>query len=314
MSESFVDLSYRGLSLGRRIKLTRVHAASGYLEMPAPMPVGTSIAIATDEGLTLEATVTRVHEQVGGATIAPGMQVAPKLEGDEIVAWWEARVASTKAAEEAAAAAVAERAPVANDAHVPVIIVPSASPAPSTPSASPAPSTPPPAGHAPPREPAVVAAEAAARPDRVTVRPRSHTVPTPPPAGAVADAAEWASDLGKAAAAVAAAMAPAPPQVHPSMDHGATTVMQAVDPAALGLEEGGVVRDSSQMDATLPHSIVDDGKMTTVMSAVDPAALGLEVTESGQFVAATEETTDVGAAPTDDKKAGGSKKRKKRKS
>jgi hypothetical protein len=292
MSEAFVDLSYRGLSLGRRIKLTRVHATSGYLETPAPMPVGTSIAIATDEGLTLEATVTHVHEQVGGATVAPGMQFAPKLEGESLLAWWDALVAATKAAEEAAvAAATAEQA-----AQAPAIIAPSTPPPP-----GPAPTTPPPPGPAP------VAADAPARAERVTVRPRSHTVPAPPPEGAVPDAAEWASDLGKAAAAVAAAMTPAP-KLHPSMDHGATTVMQAVDPAALGLEE-----TRSTGEHSVPYAIVDDGQKTTMMSAVDPAALGIEVTESGRFVAATDESAD--AAPAgDDKKSGGTKKRKKRRS
>ena len=43
VSESFVDLTYRGLPLGRRIKLTQVRPSSGYLELAAPMPVGTAI-------------------------------------------------------------------------------------------------------------------------------------------------------------------------------------------------------------------------------------------------------------------------------
>jgi hypothetical protein len=108
MSECLVDLSYRGLSLGQRIKLTRVEAASGYLEMPAPMPVGTSIAIATDDGLTLDAIVTEVHEQAGGATVAPGMQVAPKLAGDA-TAWWSAHLdAAPEPATEAPTVEIAE--------------------------------------------------------------------------------------------------------------------------------------------------------------------------------------------------------------
>ena len=41
MIESFVDLTYRGLSLGRRIKLTQVRPTSGTLELVSPMPVGT---------------------------------------------------------------------------------------------------------------------------------------------------------------------------------------------------------------------------------------------------------------------------------
>ena len=92
MSESFVDLSYRGLGLGKRIKLTQVRAATGYLEVPAPMPVGTTLGIATDDGVLLEVTVTEVHEQVGGTDKPPGMVVKPKLEADAARAWWKQRV------------------------------------------------------------------------------------------------------------------------------------------------------------------------------------------------------------------------------
>src|SRR5688572_24538068 len=92
MSESFVDLSYRGLALGKRIKLTQVRAAAGYLEVPAPMPVGTTIGIATDDGVLLEATVTEVREQVSGEGRPPGMVVKPKLEADAARAWWKQRV------------------------------------------------------------------------------------------------------------------------------------------------------------------------------------------------------------------------------
>ena len=93
MSESFVDLTYRGLPLGRRIKLTQVRPTSGYLEMPTPMPVGTAISISTDEGLSIDALVTSIHEQVGGSDRAPGMQIAPALTDDTLTGWWQARVA-----------------------------------------------------------------------------------------------------------------------------------------------------------------------------------------------------------------------------
>lgn len=93
MSESFVDLTYRGLALGRRVKLTQVRPTTGYVELPAPMPVGTAIAIATDDGAQAGARVVEVHEQVGGATQAPGMRIAPELGGgDAFAAWWKARV------------------------------------------------------------------------------------------------------------------------------------------------------------------------------------------------------------------------------
>lgn len=92
MSESFVDLSYRGLAVGKRIKLTRVRPTAGFLEMPTPMPVGTTIGIATDDGVLLEATVAEVHEQVTGVERVPGMLVKPKLDAETARAWWKDRV------------------------------------------------------------------------------------------------------------------------------------------------------------------------------------------------------------------------------
>jgi hypothetical protein len=98
--ESFVDLTYRGLALGRRIKLTQVRPTTGYLELPMPMPVGTLVAISTDEGVTLEATVTQIHEQVGGSERVPGMIVKPQLGGEAAQRWWKARVALPEVSDE----------------------------------------------------------------------------------------------------------------------------------------------------------------------------------------------------------------------
>jgi hypothetical protein len=88
---SFVDLSYRGLALARRVKLTQVRPSSGYVEMPTPMPVGTQIAITTDDGVSIEAIVAEIHEQVAGATQTPGMLVQPSLDG-AAADWWKERV------------------------------------------------------------------------------------------------------------------------------------------------------------------------------------------------------------------------------
>jgi len=92
MSESFVDLSYRGLSLGKRVKLTQVRPTTGYVEVPAPMPVGTPIGIATDDGVLIEALVAEVREQITGVEQIPGMVVKPKLEADAARSWWQERV------------------------------------------------------------------------------------------------------------------------------------------------------------------------------------------------------------------------------
>lgn len=90
---SFVDLSYRGLALARRVKLTQVRPTSGYVEMPTPMPVGTQIAITTDDGVAIDAVVAEIHEQVGGATQIPGMLVQPALSG-AAADWWKAHVSA----------------------------------------------------------------------------------------------------------------------------------------------------------------------------------------------------------------------------
>jgi len=92
VSECFVDLAYRGLPLGRRIKLTQIRPSTGYLEVPTPMPVGTTITIDGSEGVTFEAIVAAIQEQVGGIDRAPGMLVKPKLDG-AAAEWWKSRVA-----------------------------------------------------------------------------------------------------------------------------------------------------------------------------------------------------------------------------
>ncbi|MBP9087692.1 MAG: hypothetical protein KBG15_16335 [Kofleriaceae bacterium] len=94
MIESFVDLTYRGIELARRVKLTAVSASHGYLEVATPMPVGTEVAITTDENVRFTALVSEIHEQIAGATQAPGMRVAPSLLEADAQSWWAARSAS----------------------------------------------------------------------------------------------------------------------------------------------------------------------------------------------------------------------------
>jgi hypothetical protein len=94
--DSFVDVTYLGLELGRRVKLTEIDAGSGYLEVAAPMPVGTALElrIEPDGGgaaLAIAAVVRGVHEQVGGSDRAPGMRIEPQLAG-AAQAWWTERV------------------------------------------------------------------------------------------------------------------------------------------------------------------------------------------------------------------------------
>lgn len=262
-AETFVDLIYRGLSLGRRIKLTQVRPQNGYLEHPTPMPVGTALTISTDDGLVLDAVVTSVHEQVGGSEVAPGMRFKPALATDQISTWWKARVTDTD----------------------PVL-------KPAAPAKSP--TTPP-----------------------MTVRPRTQTVPEPVPADA-----PTVPTVPVPTPVVAAPSAPIPKPVEAIVDARRTTVMNAVDQQLLeSLAKNPDEIDRLQRRSG-EYAVVDDGQRTMVMDAVDPAALGLDVTMSGSFpVAGDDEEDDDGPstadsspmAAGDDKKPGAKpKKRKKR--
>ncbi|MDQ3364309.1 MAG: hypothetical protein M3680_02620 [Myxococcota bacterium] len=259
MIESFVDLTYRGLALGRRVKLTQVRPSTGYLEMPTPMPVGTQLVITTDEGVALEAVVTHIHEQVGGSERVPGMIVRPALPDATASAWWQARVALPEA-------------PVAHQLE---------------------------------------------RGSRVTVRPRSQTVQAPPsaPDGHVALSTEVTAT--KELSVYVAEQAPAA-EPRPASDAGRTTVMPAVDQellAELMKHEGGgehLVRRTGE------HAVVDDGLRTMVMDAIDPAALGLDTSASGPLPAASSSGGIVAASDDESGEADkskdtpGVKKRKKR--
>lgn len=258
VAETFVDLTYRGLALGRRIKLTRVRATNGYLEHPTPMPVGTALAIATDDGLVFDAVVEAIHEQVGGSDRAPGMRVKPVFATDQLAGWW--------------------------------------------------------AKHAEPE--VATPAPAADEPKPVTVvRPRSATIPEP------VVAAE-ATTLRGSIPTPDEPLTTTPP----ARGGSATTVMNAIDQdllAQLSKEDGGV---EALTRRTGEHEVVDDGMRTSVMDAVDPAALGLDVSmlssESGPISAAEGEGEDdersaAESGPIDAQgekkpKAGGSKKRKKK--
>jgi len=245
MIESFVDLTYRGLSLGRRVKLSQVRPSTGYLETPAPMPVGTLIQIATDEGLTLDAAVTGIHEQTGGSDKAPGMTVAPKLAGEASESWWRARVAYP---DEVKAAPAVTRAP-----------------------------------------------------SKVTVRPRSHT--TPEPIAEVVPEDQAATDV------IPVVHEGKPTMIMPAVDQ------ELLESLSRPSGEGGIGEVEQLTRSTGEHEIVDDGKRTTIMDAIDPAALGLDMSSSGSFPAVTDEDsgpTSTNGNGDDKKSSGGAKKKRKR--
>ncbi len=221
VNESFVDLTYRGLSLGRRVRLSQVRPSTGYLEWPAPMPVGSRIAIAAEDGTAFDAVVTAIHEQVTGSDRTPGMIVAPALAGEPAAVWWAARVGLPE-----------------DDAL----------------------------------RPRTATGSGRSRPP--TVRPRSHTAPTPPPPGdATTD--EVPTIISDLDARVAAAAGVAP---RPDGDRNAmrTLVMPLSEIEAL---TAASTDDRGELDpAIVPpageHAVIDDGKPTVILQPVDPAALG----------------------------------------
>jgi hypothetical protein len=227
--ESFVDLTYRGLSLGRRVRLSQVRPSAGYLELPAPMPVGSEIAIAAEDGTAFDAVVTGVHEQVAGSDRTPGMIVAPALAAEAAAAWWAARVSLPD-----------------DDALRPRATGPGRS-----------------------------------RP--ATVRPRSHTTPTPPPLqGETIEATTdevptIIADLD-ARVAAAAGLAPARPDGDRRLDGDRSAMrtmvmplseIEALTAASADPEPDPVVASADD------HAVLDDGKRTVIMQPLDPVALGL---------------------------------------
>lgn len=225
MIESFVDLTYRGLSLGRRVRLSQVRPSTGYLELPAPMPVGSRIAISAEDGMAFDAVVTAIHEQVGGSDRVPGMIVAPALGAEPAAVWWAARVSLPE-----------------DDAL----------------------------------RPRAAAGSERSRP--ATVRPRSHTTPTPPPlSGAspegTADDMTIISDLDARVAAAAGVAA------RPDGDRNAmrTLVMPLSEIEALtaASADGGEPDPADPQPVDEPPAI-DDDKRTVIMQPLDPVALGLE--------------------------------------
>jgi hypothetical protein len=93
-AEQFVNVTCRGLEVGKSLKLLDFGPSTAFLEAATPVPVGTPLEITTDNGLTIAARVVRVQEQVAGAETAPGMRVAVEL-GSKAKGWWAEQVSRT---------------------------------------------------------------------------------------------------------------------------------------------------------------------------------------------------------------------------
>lgn len=93
MGEAYVDLLYRGLPLGNRARISQFDAQHAYVELPAPMPVGTAIVLQVEAGgaplaAPIAAQVVEIVEQTAGSERPPGMKVRALLDGEEKRAWW----------------------------------------------------------------------------------------------------------------------------------------------------------------------------------------------------------------------------------
>ncbi len=93
-AEQFVNVTCRGLEVGKSLKLLDFGPSTAFLEAAAPVPVGSPLEIITDSGLTIAAKVVRVQEQVAGAETPPGMRVAVEL-GSKAKGWWAEQVSRT---------------------------------------------------------------------------------------------------------------------------------------------------------------------------------------------------------------------------
>ncbi len=88
MGEAYVDLQYRGLPLGERARISQFEAQHAYVDLPAPMPVGTAIALLV-AGTEIAAQVVEIVEQTAGSERAPGMKVKAVLDAEAKRAWWK---------------------------------------------------------------------------------------------------------------------------------------------------------------------------------------------------------------------------------
>jgi hypothetical protein len=244
MSEVRIDVTWRGLEVGRQVPLHSVTDASGRIDVPLPMPVGSALALRVGDGLEIPAVVSRVHEQSSAGGETAGMIVRPTLD-DGSRGWWAAR------AEESAAEVPAPATSTPDDEAVVVIVapadptarptmvfqavklsevpaVPSASPATTAALAAPAPAAPAPTPAWRSPEPAAAPAPAAAAP------------PSLPEIEVVAPAAPAEEDAGHTRLMFGAA----PPDDVPD-DTSRTAVMAAVDVEAIMAESAAQSADGA---------------------------------------------------------------------
>jgi hypothetical protein len=71
----FVDVVWRGLRLAQKARLAPSAESAGFVEIDAPLPVGSRVRLEGEGGFAVEARVVTVVEQESGARSPPGMRV-----------------------------------------------------------------------------------------------------------------------------------------------------------------------------------------------------------------------------------------------
>ncbi len=86
-----IDMSYRGITIGRGLPMARVGPSTAHVACKDPMPVGTELLLQIDEERGILAEVIRVVE--AEAEMPRGVWIQVDLDLDT-ADWWEARVDS----------------------------------------------------------------------------------------------------------------------------------------------------------------------------------------------------------------------------
>lgn len=258
MGEAYVDLLYRGLPLGNRARISQFDAQHAYVELPAPMPVGTAIALQVEAGgsplaAPIAAQVVEIVEQTAGSERPPGMKVRALLDGEEKRAWWR---------EASGNPAVLDGAPTIVEDDKGAAAPPLREIKPSTTDVM-AVATPEPAKLAEPvAEPVAAKAEAAS------------DAATEPAAGEPPAVAEKLAGSTEVMPAMTEAMAEAAAEANAGADAGADADAAVVQPVSE--EENTSVTSSAPVEAISdePSGVVDAGEAPEAPTASDAAPRG----------------------------------------
>jgi len=80
------------MELGTQLSMVRFTESEAYLEVSAPMPVGSTLVVTAADDVQVEVVVRRVYEQLTGAEREAGMIVRPSaLEGAAKI-WWNNQI------------------------------------------------------------------------------------------------------------------------------------------------------------------------------------------------------------------------------